>query len=162
MSLLVRAWQNMLHWRWWKWKSLSCVDSLRPHELYSPWNSPGQNIGVVIPFPSPGDLPNPGIKLSSPLLQVSSLPAEPPGETKNTGVGSHSLLQHVFPTQESNWSLLHCRQVLYQLSYQGSSPLEKGMADHFSILALRTPWTVSMKRQNRYDSERWTPRLVGV
>ena len=48
MSLLVRAWQNMLHWRWWKWKSLSRVDSLRPRELYSPWRSPGQNTGVVI------------------------------------------------------------------------------------------------------------------
>ena len=31
------------------------------------------------PFPSPGDLPNPGIKLRSPALQVDSLPAEPPG-----------------------------------------------------------------------------------
>ena len=30
------------------------------------------------------------------------------------------LLQWIFPTQESNQSLLHCRQILYQLSYQGS------------------------------------------
>ena len=53
---------------------------LRPHGLYSPWNSPGQNIGV----------------------------------------GSFSLLQGIFPTQESNqglWGLLHCRRILYQLSY---------------------------------------------
>ena len=53
-------------------------DSLRPHDLYSPWNSPGQSIGV----------------------------------------GSHSLLQRIFPTQESNLGLLHYRQSLYQLSYQ--------------------------------------------
>ena len=39
---------------------------------------------------------------------------------KNTGVGSHSLLQGVFPTQGSNSSLLHCRQILYYLSHQGS------------------------------------------
>ena len=58
-------------------------DSLRPHGLYSPWNSPGQN----------------------------------------TGVGSFSLLQGIFPTQELNQGLLHCRQILYQLSYQGS-PME--------------------------------------
>ena len=32
-----------------------------------------------------------------------------------------SLLQQIFPTQESNWALLHCRQILYRLSYQGSS-----------------------------------------
>ena len=39
---------------------------------------------------------------------------------KNTGVGSLSLLQWSFPTQESNQGLLHWRQILYQLSYQGS------------------------------------------
>ena len=49
-------------------------------------------------------------------LQADSLPAEPPGKPKNTGVGSLSLLQGIFPTQESNWGLLHCRQILYQLS----------------------------------------------
>ena len=51
--------------------------SLRPHGLYHPWNSPGQN----------------------------------------TGMGSLSLLQRIFPTQESNWGLLHCRRILYQLLY---------------------------------------------
>ena len=54
-------------------------DSLRPHGLYSPWSSPGQN----------------------------------------TGVGSLSLLQGIFLTQELNLALLHCRQILYPLSYQG-------------------------------------------
>ena len=54
-------------------------NSLWPHGLYSPWNSPRQN----------------------------------------TGVGS-SLLQGIFPTQGSNPGLLHCRQILYQLSPQGS------------------------------------------
>ena len=39
---------------------------------------------------------------------------------KNAGVGCHFLLQGIFPTQESNPILLHCRQVLYQLSYEGS------------------------------------------
>ena len=38
---------------------------------------------------------------------------------KNTGVGSLSLLQWIFLIQESNWGLLHCRWILYQLSYQG-------------------------------------------
>ena len=32
-----------------------------------------------LPFPSPGDLPNPGIKSGSPTLQAGSLPSEPPG-----------------------------------------------------------------------------------
>ena len=39
---------------------------------------------------------------------------------KNTGVGSHSLLQGILPTQGSNVGLLHYRQILYHLSHQGS------------------------------------------
>ena len=39
---------------------------------------------------------------------------------KNTGVGSHSILQGIFPTQRSNPGLLHCRQILYCLNHQGS------------------------------------------
>ena len=72
------------------------------------------------PFPPPGDLPNPGIELRSPTLQADSLPAEPQGKPKNTGVGSLSFLQGIFPTQESNLGLLHCRRIPYQLSYQRS------------------------------------------
>ena len=63
---------------------------------------------------------NPGIKSRSPVLQVDSVPAEPRGKPKNSGVGSLSLLQQIFPTQELNQGLLHYRQILYQLSYQGS------------------------------------------
>jgi len=39
---------------------------------------------------------------------------------QNTGVGSHSLLQGIFPTQGLNPGLLHCRQILYWLSHKGS------------------------------------------
>ena len=52
-------------------------------------------------------------------MQEGSLPAEPQGKPKNTGGGSLSLLQEIIPSQESNWGLLHCRWILYQLSYQG-------------------------------------------
>ena len=90
----------------------SCL-TLQP-QLYSPCNSLGQNIGVDSLFLLQG------IKPSSPALQVDSLPAEPQGKPKDTGVGSLSLLQLIFLTQESNQGLLHCRWILYQLSYQGS------------------------------------------
>ena len=40
-------------------------------------------------------------------------------EAQDTGVGSLYLLQGIFLTQESNWGLLHCRWILYQLSYEG-------------------------------------------
>src|SRR5574337_1925808 len=58
----------------------SCPTLVDPMDLYSPWNSPGQN----------------------------------------NAVGSLLLLQGIFPTQGSNSVLLHCRQILYQLSYKGS------------------------------------------
>ena len=48
------------------------------------------------------------------------------GKFKNTGVGSLARLQGVFLTQELNHSLLHCRWILYQLSYQGS-PSNNGL-----------------------------------
>ena len=73
-----------------------------------------------VAMPSSGDLTNPGIKPRSPTLQADSLPAEPPGKPMNTGVGSLSLLQGIFLTQELNRGLLHCRWILNQLSYQGS------------------------------------------
>ena len=81
-------------------------------------------------FPSPGDLPNPGIEPRSPTLRTDSLPAEPQRKPKITGVGNLSLLQGNFLTQESNRGLLHCRQILYQLSYRGSllmsyTPIQK-------------------------------------
>ena len=78
-------------------------DSLWPHRLYSPWNSPCQN----------------------------------------TGVGSLSHLQQIFPTQELNRSFLHCRWILYQLSYQGSpTDWKKHTKRCLTLLAIR-------KMQNR-------------
>ena len=67
-------------------------DSLRPHRLYSPWSSPGQN----------------------------------------TGVGSLSLLQGIFPTQGLKPGLLHCGWILYQLSHKGSPRLLEWVAFPFS------------------------------
>ena len=63
-----------------KWKLHSVSNSLQPHGLYSPWNSPGQN----------------------------------------TGLGSLSLFQRIFPTEGLNPGLPHYRQILYQLSHKGS------------------------------------------
>ena len=51
---------------------------------------------------------------------------------KNTGVGLHALLQGFFPTQVSNPGLLHCKQVLYRLSHQGSPRILEWVAYPFS------------------------------
>ena len=60
----------------------------------------------------------------------SSVHGDSPG--KNTGVGSLSLLQGIFPTQGSNPDLLHCRQILYCLSHKGSPRILECVAYHFS------------------------------
>ena len=100
-------------------------DSLWPNGLYSarllcPWEFSRQEYWSGLPCPPPGDLSNPGIEPTSPTLQADSLPSEPPGKPRNTGVGSLSLLQGIFLTQESNWDLLPFRQILYQPSYPRS------------------------------------------
>ena len=66
-------------------------DSLWPHRLYSPWDSPGQNTGVGGLSLLQGIFPTQGSNPGLPTLQVDSLPAEPPGKPKITGVGSLSL-----------------------------------------------------------------------
>ena len=59
------------------------------------WDSPGKNTWSGLPFPSPGDPPDPVIKPRSHTLQANSLLAEPQRKCKNTGVGSLSLLQGI-------------------------------------------------------------------
>ena len=51
---------------------------------------------------------------------------------KNIEVGSHALLQGIYPTQGSNWGLLNCRQILYLLSHQGSPRILEWVAYPFS------------------------------
>ena len=57
-------------------------------------------------------------------------PGNSPGQ--NTGVGSHSLFQGIFPTQGLNLGLPHYRQILYQLSHQGSPRILQWVAYPFS------------------------------
>ena len=103
----------------------SCPSLCDPMDCSQPGSyvhgdSPGKNTRVGCHALLQGNLPNPGIEPRSPALQADSLPSEPPGKPQNTGVGKLSLLQGIFPTQESNLYLLHSSQILYQWSYQGS------------------------------------------
>ena len=83
----------------------------------------------------------------SPALQVGCLPAEPQGKPKNTRMDSLSLLQYIFLTQESNWDLLHCRQILYQQSSQGNPP------KYQSILAMDLKKNVGMLYSGNFCSD---------
>ena len=80
----------------------------------------------------------------SPALQADSLPSGLPGKPKNTGVGSLSLLQGIFPTQESNQGLLPCKWILYQLSYQGSP--SSSLSTDKKVGELKGSWTKQFKR----------------
>ena len=87
-------------------KSRSVVsNSLRPHGILQArileW--------VAFPFSRGSCQPRDQTQVSH--IVGRSLPAEPQGKPKNTGVGILSLLQQIFPTQESNQGLLHCRQI---------------------------------------------------
>ena len=73
-------------------------------------------------------------------MQADSLPDEPQGKPKNTGVGSLSHLQWIFHTQESNWGLLHYRQILYQLIYQGSPAMGYCSAMKRNKLLVHPTW----------------------
>ena len=100
-----------------KWKSLSCspkdytVHGILQARILE-W--------VVYPFSRGSSQPRYQTQANFPILQADSLPAEPLGKPKNNGVGSLSLLQQIFLTQESNRGLPRCWRILYQLSYQGS------------------------------------------
>ena len=114
-----------------KVKSESCSvmsNSLKPHGLYSLWDSPGQNTGVGRHSLLQGIFPTQGWNPDLPHCMWILLPTEPPRKHKNIGVGCLSLLQQISPTQESNQGLLHCRWILYQLSYQGS--LKEGEGEY--------------------------------
>ena len=99
-------------------------NSLRSHELYSPWNSPGQN----------------------------------------TGLGSLALLQGISPAQELNPGVLHCRQILYQLSHCTWNPhindkSNDGMKRGDGPLEFRGPRFPSRSwKQSGPESRSWRQR----
>ena len=138
--VIIKIWQQ--HKPWSEVKSLRCV-----WLFATPWTgaykSPlpmefsSQEYWSGLPFPSPGDLPDPGIEPRFPASQADALPSEPPGKPtlcdpmdysplgssahgdspgKYTGVGCHALPQGIFPIQGLNLGLLcllHCRWILY-------------------------------------------------
>ena len=119
------------------WITQSCLTLCNPMYCSPPGSfvhrdSPGKNTGMGLPCPPPGDLPNPGIEPRSPRLQVDSLLSESTEKPMTTGVSSLSLLQGIFLTQESNQGLLHCRQILYRPSHQGSPRTLEWVAYPFS------------------------------
>ena len=113
-----------------KWKLLTFTsDSLRPH-VYGIFQARILE-WVAVPFSRGSSQPRDQTQVS----QIGGgffIPTEPSGKPENTGVGNLSLLQGIFPTQESNLGLFHCRRILYQLSHQRSPRILEGVAYSFS------------------------------
>ena len=65
---------------------------------------------------------------------------------QNTGVGSHSLLQRIFPSQGSNPGLPHCRQILYSLSHQGSPRILDWVANCNLLSSLQAPLSMGFSK----------------
>ena len=80
---------------------------------------------VAFPFPRGSSQPRDQIQVSH--IAGRFFTSWTTGKPKNTGVGSLSLLQWIFLTQEQNWGLLPCRQIFYQLSRQGSPGVKDGL-----------------------------------
>ena len=62
-------------------------DPMEPAKLLCPWDFSGKNTGAGLPFPSPGDLPNPRIEPTSPALTGRFFTTEPPGNPKQVERG---------------------------------------------------------------------------
>ena len=102
-------------------------------------------------------------------------PRDSPG--KNTGVGCHALLQGIFADKGWNLHLLHCRQILYHLSYQGimstlfqffniligtsllvvvkTLPSNAGAASSIPVAGAKIPHASQPKNQNIKQKEYW-------
>ena len=77
-------------------------------------------------------------------------PWDSPG--KKTGVGGHSFLQGILPTQESNLGLLHCKQILYHLSHQGGpknsvKPQATRVTQASSLVSKKIPFPLNSEDQ---------------
>ena len=139
-------------------------DSLWPHRLYSPWNSPGQNAGVSSRSLLQGIFPARGSNPGLPHFRWILYQLSHKGSPRTLEWVAYHFSNRSSRTQDSNQGLLHCRHILYQLSYQGSprvlkkkSHLEKEMATQSIILAWGIPWKEEPGRlQSMGVTKSWT------
>ena len=108
-----------------------------------------------LPYPSPGDLPDPGIKPRSPALEADALTSEPPGKP------DRNIPDQIFQNSNESfpWEVRICMGEVVLVvknphanagdiketgvirGWVGKIPLEESMAAHSSVLAWRIPWT---------------------
>ena len=72
-----------------------------------------------LPFPSPGDLPDPGIEPRSPILEADALTSEPPGQENSRNTSTSALLIRLKPL--TVWITTNCEKFLKRWDYQTTS-----------------------------------------
>ena len=118
-----------------------------------------------LPFPSPGDLPNPGIKPRSPALQADSFPSEPNFLVSNLFFfffSSESFLVNLFA-----WQQRGCRHIKNRL-VDTVGEGERGMNWDTSVntwtlpnVKLDSQWEFAVRRRELKSDAPWQPRGVG-
>ena len=125
------------------WKKVKVTQSCLILCSLMDWSPPGSSVHGILqarilywsgkPFPSSGDLPDPGIEPSSPALQADSLLSEPELLKELAILGFPGGASVKEPTCQCR------RREGWSLGWE--DPLEEGMASHSSILVWRIPWT---------------------
>ena len=92
--------------------------TLQLHGLYPtrhpcPWGFSRKEYWSELPFPSPGDLPNPGTEPRSPALQVDSLPAEPSGKPTNASPFSIIHIDTLYQLEEVSFSCSSTKSLMF-------------------------------------------------
>ena len=95
------------------------------------------------------DLLNPGIEPRCPALLVDSLPAKSQGKPKNTGMGSLSLLQQIFPTQDLNQGLLHWQAESLPIELSGKTSLAK--AEKTRVSPFPSWWVSGVQQDSTWE-----------
>ena len=112
------------------WKSLSCVQLFVTLWIIQSMEFSRPEYWSGSPFPSPGDLPNPGIELRS-ALQLDSLPAEP-SQTQLRHLSMHTLSTHSKKSSRSTLS------TLLFLSFYGQQPGHDSLHSYVFLLPSQT------------------------
>ena len=136
-------------------KLLSCVQLFAApwtvaYQAPPPMEFSRQGYWSGLPFPSPGDLPNPGIEPGSPSLQADALPSEPPGKLKNwnlSPIAKSNLWSSFYSRDSFGWDMIwwkrqrvkrmwESKRILYQVSFSSSSFLASPPSESCSSLKL--------------------------
>ena len=141
-----------LIWEYYKWTYFIATTL-----VFSEWVIRGRGNSANVILERVAMLSSRGSSQPRDWTQVSRIAgtSEPPGKPKNTGVESLPLIQGNFLKQESNRGLLHCRQILYQLSYLGSP-----VPQYISCKFIKRYWRTARIEKKKKKKKGLFPKFI--